>query len=125
MKTRLKIRNEKLLNHDDDDDDSNNTGRLKAKIENLDKERSKKQQKDNYNINLNENLIEIYDEDSLDGIECNNNSNNKSNPLFWSTADICRYLKNNDLSDNLIIQLIWENVSSFIIVPRRQIKTFF
>jgi hypothetical protein len=118
MKTRLKIRNEKLLNnYDDDDDDSNNNGRLKSKIENHDKERIKKQQKDDSNINLNENVIEIYDEDSLDGIECNNNSN-KSNPLFWSTADICRYLKNNDLSDNRVIQLIWENVSSFIIVPR-------
>ncbi len=57
MKTRLIIRNEKLLNNDDDDDDSDNTGRLKSKIENLEKERIKKQQKDDYNINLNKNLI--------------------------------------------------------------------
>ena len=103
MKTRLKLRNERLI----DSNHIEKNGGPKAKISKLDKNNKN----DNNSINTNDNLIEIYDGD-VDESERNNSINNNyySNPLNWTINDVCDYLRTNDLNDSRIIQLLNENV---------------
>ena len=109
MKTRLKLRNERLS--------TDKNGGSKAKVMRLDSNSKRSTDSNSIDININENMIEIFDEEIVDETldKSNNNVNSRdqeyTNPINWTINDVCEYLKRNNLNDTRIFQLLNENVS--------------